>query len=98
MVIIGTKVVVENVMLELTPIGAFAFGFNRKNECIWENVKIEIVEGSEVKIKVELLDKIVDLMIKNESNLLTDGELFYTLFGGKIIQVKHKSFDTLLTA
>lgn len=87
--------------MNLIPIGkvrfTFSKSFKRNTDVQYIHVDtLHILCETDRKITKETYDKLMALMKKAKSDLLTDGRDFYTTRGEVITQIKHGSFHSIL--
>jgi hypothetical protein len=79
--------------LDLFPIGDVSFTFKknsrRKGKCIWIG-EVDILHETELQITPAEEKALLKM---SKSDLFTDGEKFYTTFGPRIMQIKHRQFQ-----
>lgn len=88
-------------IMNLVPIGKVSFKWNKnfRRNTERQNVyigEVTIMCETDRKITKETFDKLMKLMKKAKSDLLTDGRDFYTTRGEVITQIKHGSFHSVL--
>ena len=87
--------------MNLVPIGKVSFKWNKnfRRNTERQNVyigEVNIMCETDRKITKETFDKLMTLMKKAKSDLLTDGRDFYTTRGQVITQIKHGGFHSIL--
>ena len=81
--------------LNLYPIGDVVFVFDKKSRRKGKRIlvsDVHILNETKLSIDVETTRKLMKLMRKAKTDLLTDGEKFYTTFGYFIKEIKHHWF------
>ena len=86
--------------LNLIPIGNVRFTFKKRKSTPTRTYvyigEINILHETDMKITPETEKAVMSMMKKANSDLLTDGRDFYTTRGGKITQIKHGGFNSIL--
>jgi hypothetical protein len=86
----------------LIPIGNISFSFDKRTKIgekqIILNVnEVSILHNTSVKIDAETEKLLHGEMKKHKTDLLTDGDDFFTTTGGKITEIRHRFFSDFLT-
>jgi hypothetical protein len=90
MEVIGTK------KLHLVPVGNVSFSFKKRKDKLYIG-EIDIKHETLVNITPEVEKALHKLMKAEKSELLTDGNYFYTTTGESITQIAHPTFYPLLS-
>lgn len=81
--------------LNLYPIGDVVFVWDKKSRRKGKRILVSdvtILTETRLSIDVETEKKLIKSMKEAKTDLLTDGEKFYTTFGGAIQEIKHNWF------
>lgn len=84
---------------KVLPIGEVVFIFNKRSRRKGQRVlvtEVTIHDDTTVSITEETEKELNKLMTEKGSDLLSDGQFFYTLFGKCIRRIEHPSFKSVL--
>ena len=85
--------------INLIPLGNISFSFKRKTKDNVINVgDVKMYHENSIKITDEQIKKILKVMKKAKTDLLTDGFKFYTTTNNAVTQIDHDKFRELFNS